>query len=86
VPVLVIGPPVKVIPLTEPAVDTLVTVPVPPGAYDADIANDAVVAKEAVPKSDPVIPADTLSDPVICVLFNAMMPLRAINSFAISIL
>ena len=62
VPVDVIGPPPKTIPDTVPDADIEVTVPEPPGAYEA---LNACVAYEAVPCNDPVIPADTLNDPVI---------------------
>ena len=108
VPVVVIGPPVKVIPFTVPDVATFVTVPVPPEPVatvigkvvpfpfvnvivfedtdavtilfptneavvaneldKADVAKEllnALVAKDAVPNNEPVIPAVTFKDPVI---------------------
>ena len=55
VPVLVIVPPVKVMPETDPAVATEVT-PMPPttfNAHDAVEANDADVAVVAFPDKDP---------------------------------
>jgi hypothetical protein len=51
----------------------------------AVVANDADVAKLAVPNSEPVIPWDTFNDPVSCVLPDTISPFRAINSFAIII-
>ena len=46
---------------------------------------DAVVANDAVPNNEPVIPLVTLSDPVIVELFWAISPFLAKNSFAIYI-
>ena len=44
VPAPVIGPPVKVIPLTDPAVDTEVTVPEPPNRLVPTLAPRAVIS------------------------------------------
>ena len=41
-------------------------------------------ANEAVPKSDPVIPADTLSDPVMLEFPSEKKPFFILNSFGIS--
>jgi len=41
---------------------------------------DAVVANDAVPNNEPVIPLVTLSDPVIVELFWAISPFLAMNS------
>jgi hypothetical protein len=49
-------------------------------------AEDAVNATDAVPKREPVIPALTLREPVICELLRAITPFLAINSFGIRVL
>ena len=60
------------------------------GAYDALKAVNAYeavkadVAYEAVPNKDPVIPADTLSDPVMFESPSEKNPFFILNSFAIS--
>jgi hypothetical protein len=58
-----------------------VGVPAPPGAYEA---LNAFVANEAVPCNEPVIPAVTFNDPVICELPSERYPFFILNSFAMS--
>jgi hypothetical protein len=55
-------------------------------AVEANDALVAVFANDAVPNKLPVIPFVTVSDPVTILLFCAMTPLRATNSFAILLL
>ena len=59
------------------------------GANDALVAKEALVAfvaNDAVPSKLPVIPFVTVREPVTILLFCAMTPLRATNSFAILLL
>jgi len=48
-------------------------------------AKDAVIAYDEVPNNQPVIPFVTFNDPVTTLLFKAMTPFLATNSFGIYI-
>lgn len=65
------------VPCDVPSSATVIVAPAPP------IKKDAVVAKDAVPKREPVTPAVTFNEPVISELSFAISPFLAINSFAI---
>jgi hypothetical protein len=90
VPVVVIEP----VTLSEPVTNTSCLSGL---TNDAVLANEAdtafniyddvtaLVAQDAVPNRDPVIPLDTFNDPVIIELLSAIMPFLATNSFGIYI-
>jgi hypothetical protein len=77
--IVVAEEPLKVVPDAAPEPALLKVT-----ACEVCVAVVEVVANEAVPCSEPVIPADTLSDPVILDDPSEKNPFFILNSFGIS--